>query len=313
MLVEETAKQYPGQTEELQRLLVQYLSLPGTVWDGGVAREFLDGSQKQQSQEELRELRLAQEREAEAIERAETAGRLAARESRLKWWAFRAAGMALFLMVLAIGVSFLASNRKAASDENARLANEKKKEADTYSKRAEKSEKAEKARADELREQVAESERRLDLTRLREAQFAMEHNNLELVEDFLDGVNPKHRCFVWNCLKRRSIGGLFTLYGHASDVTSAAFSPDGLRIVTGSWDQTARVGDAKTGLPIWNTAIPETVDPKFMSPDKKISRVASIQESPCRSAQRLSAGAKTTEGPDTPPTGLAQDGSEAAQ
>jgi WD40 repeat protein len=30
-------------------------------------------------------------------------------------------------------------------------------------------------------------------------------------------------------------------------VTSAAFSPDGKRIVTSSWDKTARVWDAETG------------------------------------------------------------------
>ena len=33
-------------------------------------------------------------------------------------------------------------------------------------------------------------------------------------------------------------------------VSSAAFSPDGKRIVTASWDKTARVWDAATGKPI---------------------------------------------------------------
>src|SRR5205085_132381 len=37
------------------------------------------------------------------------------------------------------------------------------------------------------------------------------------------------------------------LMGHTSAVTSAAFSPDGSRIVTGSRDQTAKVWDATTG------------------------------------------------------------------
>ena len=31
---------------------------------------------------------------------------------------------------------------------------------------------------------------------------------------------------------------------------SAAFSPDGKRIVTASWDKTARLWDAETGKPI---------------------------------------------------------------
>ena len=38
--------------------------------------------------------------------------------------------------------------------------------------------------------------------------------------------------------------------GHEGSVNSAAFSPDGSRIVTASWDKTARVWDAATGKAI---------------------------------------------------------------
>ena len=38
--------------------------------------------------------------------------------------------------------------------------------------------------------------------------------------------------------------------GHDDAVSSAAFSPDGTRIVTASYDKTARVWDAATGQPI---------------------------------------------------------------
>ena len=38
--------------------------------------------------------------------------------------------------------------------------------------------------------------------------------------------------------------------GHSSQVLAAGFSPDGKRIVTGSWDNTARIWDADTGKEI---------------------------------------------------------------
>ncbi len=40
-----------------------------------------------------------------------------------------------------------------------------------------------------------------------------------------------------------------TLQGHSGWVTSVAFSPDGKRIVSGSYDNTVRVSDAHTGVP----------------------------------------------------------------
>ena len=40
---------------------------------------------------------------------------------------------------------------------------------------------------------------------------------------------------------------LATLTGHTQAVSSAVFSPDGSRVVTASWDNTARLWDAMTG------------------------------------------------------------------
>ena len=48
-------------------------------------------------------------------------------------------------------------------------------------------------------------------------------------------------------------GGLFTLYGHTGGVASVSFSPDGTRILTGSYDRTAKVWDARTGTALART------------------------------------------------------------
>jgi hypothetical protein len=50
---------------------------------------------------------------------------------------------------------------------------------------------------------------------------------------------------AWLALRERLI-----LAGHETPVLSAAFSPDGKRIVTASWDKTALLWDAETGKQI---------------------------------------------------------------
>lgn len=54
---------------------------------------------------------------------------------------------------------------------------------------------------------------------------------------------------LWHSIARECDASLFTMYGHAGIVFAIAATPDGSRIVTGSQDRTARVWDARTGLP----------------------------------------------------------------
>jgi WD40 repeat protein len=69
-----------------------------------------------------------------------------------------------------------------------------------------------------------------------------------LAAERLDDVPTEQRGWEWRYLKQQTRGGLFNLYGHAGEVTSAAFSPDGTRIVSGgSQDRMAKVWDARTG------------------------------------------------------------------
>ena len=72
-------------------------------------------------------------------------------------------------------------------------------------------------------------------------------NNVAAAVALLEGTNPELRGWEWHYVHRLCHGALLTLKGHTSSVSSASFSADGTRIVTGSYDHTAKVWDAKTG------------------------------------------------------------------
>src|SRR6187431_2797383 len=59
--------------------------------------------------------------------------------------------------------------------------------------------------------------------------------------------------------------------GHTASVTSVSFSPDGRRIVSGSYDNTVRVWDAATGQPVGQpfTGHTKSVSGVSFSPDGK--------------------------------------------
>ena len=52
---------------------------------------------------------------------------------------------------------------------------------------------------------------------------------------------------IWDTETGKDAG---TLAGHKSPITSCSYSPDGLRIVSGSKDKTLKIWDAKTGMEI---------------------------------------------------------------
>jgi eukaryotic-like serine/threonine-protein kinase len=99
------------------------------------------------------------------------------------------------------------------------------------------------ARGDELRYRVGVSDMAL-------AGAAYHNGDVVLAAERLDNVPLAQRGWEWHYLKRLTRGGLFTLYGHMGGVMSAAFSPDGSRIVSASWDRTAKMWDARTGTPL---------------------------------------------------------------
>jgi eukaryotic-like serine/threonine-protein kinase len=97
------------------------------------------------------------------------------------------------------------------------------------------------ARAEELKY-------RLGVSNMLLASAAYDNRDVVLAAERLDNVPLDLRGWEWRYLKQQTRGGLFTLHGHTEGVSSVAFSSDGTRIVTGSYDQTAKVWNARTGL-----------------------------------------------------------------
>src|SRR5262249_58849012 len=72
-------------------------------------------------------------------------------------------------------------------------------------------------------------------------------NNVPATLALLAGTRPELRGWEWRYVHRLCHSYLRSLTGHTNILRSASFSPDGSRIVTASWDKTAKVWDAQTG------------------------------------------------------------------
>ncbi|HJZ57171.1 MAG TPA: hypothetical protein VKE74_19535, partial [Gemmataceae bacterium] len=93
----------------------------------------------------------------------------------------------------------------------------------------------------------------------------------------LDGTREDLRGWEWHYVHRLCHSELLALKGHTKQVWSAAFSPDGTRIVTASHDHTARVWDAKTGAELLAlTGHTERVLSAAFSPDGSRILTASV-------------------------------------
>src|SRR5262245_66287423 len=75
-------------------------------------------------------------------------------------------------------------------------------------------------------------------------------NNVAATVALLDGTPAELRGWEWRYVHRLCHSDLLTLKGHTDAVHSATFSPDGSRVLTGSYDQPKNVGEAKSGAEV---------------------------------------------------------------
>ncbi|HEU0173509.1 MAG TPA: protein kinase [Blastocatellia bacterium] len=115
---------------------------------------------------------------------------------------------------------------------------------------------AQSARIARERDKVAQQElsnrRLLYAANMNMAMQAWEANYIKRVQELVESYIPKSgqedmREFEWYYLWRLCHRDLLTLKGHGDYVTSVAFSPDGKKLATGSWDGAAKLWDVGAG------------------------------------------------------------------
>jgi WD40 repeat protein/tetratricopeptide (TPR) repeat protein len=137
-----------------------------------------------------------------------------------------------------------------------------------------------------------ELKHRLGVSAMVLANAAYDSRELKLAAERLAMVPIRQRGWEWRYLKRQLDGGIFTLHGHTGPVTSAAFSPDGTRIVTGGGHYDGpfevKVWDARTGIYLFDlkglppklhgfNTIPAAVSVAFSSDSKRILTAGSAK------------------------------------
>jgi len=151
---------------------------------------------------------------------------------------FTAAAVVAAALVVGVGVSSwqaIEASRARNAETEQRLA-------------AQTAQRAEKQQRELAEKREAEARYLLYVANMNLAQQAWDQNNVERVRQLLDDTaTNSERGFEWYYWQRQTHLEIKTLRGHFDGVSSVAYSPDGRRILTGSYDQTAKVWDAANG------------------------------------------------------------------
>lgn len=101
----------------------------------------------------------------------------------------------------------------------------------------------------------ARTEREFYRASINVAQNAVDNARYGEAREALFGAPQKYRNWEWGWLLNNANPNVIVLRGHAERVRSAAFSPDGSRIVTAGDDGSVRIWDAGSGLALYTLEI----------------------------------------------------------